>query len=129
MAKVYSREKRVREQMDRMKQMNCTEAELLLLRETAKAEAAKMADEMLDKAFLYMLAIPLNVLVGDRWSKSGKKLGPGFTRDCLSMYDSVKRGVITDEELIKVLEVYGNVDIEKEWEEQHRINASLSGQE
>ena len=48
------------------------------MKEVAKKEAKKMESDAVEKAFLYMLAIPLNVLVNDYWSKTAKKKVPKF---------------------------------------------------
>lgn len=62
-----------------------------------KQEASK---EAIDTAFTLMLAIPLEVLIGDGyWAKSAKRRLPKFLDDVLSLYDSWNKGVLTIEEL------------------------------
>jgi len=89
--------------------------DLFKLREIAKTEARKMQTEATEKAFLYMLAIPLNVLVSDNWSKSAKTKAPKFIKDVISLYESVQEGAVTDKELQQLLLEYSGVNIEAEW--------------
>lgn len=89
--------------------------DILKIQETARKQAEKLEKETTDKAFLYMLAIPLNVLVNDYWSKTAKKRAPKFIVDVISLYESVQAGVVTNEELAELLKEYADVTIEADW--------------
>lgn len=106
---------RVKNQMRKAKQNGMSNIDLLRMREIARKEAEKMENEATEKAFLYMLAIPLNILVNDYWSKSAKKRAPRFIEDVISLYESVQEGVVTDQELADLLNDMAGVKIEAEW--------------
>lgn len=80
-----------------------------------KASLTKTDDkEFMDKAFILMLYIPLNVLVSDYWDdEKGKALIPEFIDTCLSLYESVQAGVVSFEDMIKYVEKYAGVTINK----------------
>ena len=70
-------------------------------------------DEAVEKALILMLAIPLEVLIGDGyWAKSAKRRIPKFLDDVLSLYDSWNKGVLTLEELREDLWEYGGIKLE-----------------
>lgn len=81
----------------------------------ASRERKKAEDVALEKAFLYMLAIPLNVLVNDYWSKSAKKKAPKFIDDVINLYEAVQNGNVSSEELADLLEDMAGVKITAEW--------------
>lgn len=107
--------KKVKRQMQMARQKGMSNIDLLRMREIARKEAEKMENEATEKAFLYMLAIPLNILVHDYWSKSAKKRAPRFIADVISLYESVQEGVVTDEELADLLYNMAGVKIEADW--------------
>lgn len=106
---------RVNHQMKKMKQKGYSNVDLLLVRETAKKAAEKQLHDAEEKAFLRMLAIPLNVLVSDYWEKTGKKKAPKFTDDVLSLYESVEMGVVTDQQLADFLFEMTGKRFEADW--------------
>lgn len=70
----------------------------------AKRESDKMYADAERNAFLKSLAIPLQILATDYWSKSASKRIPQFLTDVLSLYDSMGAGIVTYEECFQVLE-------------------------
>jgi hypothetical protein len=106
---------RVKKQMAIAKKKGMSPVELLRMREIARKEAEKMENEATEKALLYMLAIPLNVLVSDYWPKSAKKRAPKFVEDVLSLYKSVEAGVVTDRQLADLLEEYAHMEVRAVW--------------
>lgn len=94
--------------------------DLLKMKELARKEAEKMESEAIEKAFLYMLAIPLNVLVNDYWEKSAKKRMPKFIDDVISLYESVQNGNVTNEELIDLVKEYAGVELKFEWDKRRK---------
>ena len=96
----------VKNQMKRMKNRGYDEIELCKIREVARKE---------EKAFLRMLAIPLNVLVSDYWEKTGKKKAPKFIEEVASLYESVQLGTVTDQQLADFLFEMTGIKIEAEW--------------
>lgn len=53
-----------------------------------KKNITKNDKEATEKAFLYMLAIPLNVLASKYWKKSAKKRLPKFIEEVIGMYEA-----------------------------------------
>lgn len=73
----------------------------------------EVRDEAIDTAFTLMLAIPLEVLIGDGyWAKSAKRRLPKFLDDVLSLYDSWNKGVLTIEELREDLWNIGGIKLQ-----------------
>lgn len=71
-------------------------------------------DKAIDTAFTLLLAIPLEVLLGDGyWAKSAKKRLPKFLDEVLALYDSWEKGVITLEYLKEDLWEYGGIRLEE----------------
>ena len=84
-----------------------TQGQIDRIKKDAVAEASSIG-------FLLMLAIPLEVLIGDGyWEKSAKKRLPKFLDDVLSLYDSWEKGVLTIEELREDLWEYGGIRLEE----------------
>ena len=89
--------------------------ERLMIKEAVRKESEKVREETMNKAFLYMLAIPLNVLFNDYWEDSAKEKAPEFIESVISLYESVQAGVVTDQDLAEVLEDLAGVKIEADW--------------
>lgn len=106
---------KARQQMMRAKKAGLSNTDVLRMREIAKKHAVAMEKEATERAFLYMLAIPLNVLVNDYWSKSAKKRAPKFIDDVISLYEAVQDGVVSDEELAELLDDMAGVKITADW--------------
>ena len=107
--------RKIRQQINKGRNKGLTPVEIMMMREIARKEAEKMEGEVAEKAFLYMLAIPLNILVNDYWSKSAKKRAPKFIEDVISLFDAVIDGYVTDEQLKELLEDMAGIDIQAEW--------------
>ena len=101
--------------MQMAKKRGMNNVDLLRMREIAKKEAKAMQVEATEKAFLYMMAIPLNVLANDYWSKTAKKRAPKFLEEVASLYESVIAGVVTEQELADFLKDIAGVQIEADW--------------
>lgn len=106
---------RVFNQMKRAKQSGLTPVDVAKMRAYARKEAEAVENEIMERSFLYMLAIPLNVLVNDHWPKSAKRKAPKFIDDVLSLFESVQDGYVTEEELAALLEEYAKVKVNKAW--------------
>ena len=107
--------KQVYQTMKMAKKKGLTPLELLRMQEIAKREAEKMEYEATEKAFLYMLAIPLNVLVNDYWPKTGKRRAAKFLDDVISLWDSVMEGTVTERELADLLKEYAGYTVNELW--------------
>lgn len=106
---------KMQQQMKKAKKQGLTPIDLLRMKTIAKQEAAKMEEVAKEKAFLYMLAIPLNVLFNDYWPKSSKKKAPKFIEEVIKLYEAVQDGYVTDEQLAELLDDLAGVKIEAEW--------------
>ena len=106
---------KVQQQMKKAKRAGMTPAEVLHMREIARREALKMEQEATERAFLYMLAIPLIILFEDHWQKTAKKKAPKFIEDVASLYESVQMGVVTEQQLADSLYELAGVKIDAEW--------------
>lgn len=103
------------QQIQRMGKMGMNKSQMAMILESGKKRAKELEKAATEKAFLYMLAIPLNVLVNDYWEKSAKKRIPKFIEDVISLYEAVQQGVVSDEQLAELLYEYSGVKIEAEW--------------
>ena len=106
---------KMRNQMHKAKKAGISNVDLMRMKEVAKKEADRMETEAVEKAFLFMLAIPLNVLVHDYWSKTAKKKAPKFIEDVMSLYASVQDGAVSTQELADLLYDMAGVKIEADW--------------
>lgn len=114
-----SRAKHIKNQMRKAKQQGMSNIDILRMQEIAKREANKMSDEAekiaTEKAFLFMLGIPLNILMHDYWKKSAKKRMPKFIKEVLSLYEAVEMGVVEFQEISDLLFDLSGVRYEAEW--------------
>lgn len=106
---------KIKKQISKAKQAGMSNIDILKMRESARIVAEKMEKQATEKAFLYMLAIPLNVLVNDYWSKSAKKRAPKFIEDVMSLFKSVEVGAVTEKDLADLLYDYAGVKIDADW--------------
>lgn len=106
---------RIKKQMNKARRAGLTETDLLLIRETSKKAAAKVEKEATERAFLYMLAIPLNVLANDYWPKTAKRRTHKYIKDVLNLYAAVQDGIVSEQELADFLEEMAGIKIEAAW--------------
>lgn len=106
---------KVQQQMKKAKKAGMTTMDVLYMREIARKEAQKMEQTATERAFLYMLAIPLIILFEDYWQKTAKKKAPKFIEDVASLYESVQMGVVSEQQLADSLYELAGVKIEAEW--------------
>lgn len=64
---------KIRKQNLRGKKAGLSAIDMCMIRECAKKQAEKMENSATDNAFLYMLAIPLNVLVNEIIGRSRQR--------------------------------------------------------
>ena len=103
------------QQIARMRKMGFNNNQIGVVLESANKKADELQRIAKEKAFLYMLAIPLNVLVNDYWEKSAKKRIPKFIEDVISLYEAVQDGVVSEQQLADLLDEYAGVKIEADW--------------
>ena len=103
------------QQIQRMRKMGFNNNQIGVVLESANRKADELQRIAKEKAFLYMLAIPLNVLVNDYWEKSARKRIPKFIEDVISLYEAVQDGVVSEQQLADLLNEYAGVKIEADW--------------
>jgi hypothetical protein len=70
-------------------------------------------DDATRKAFILMMALPLEVLISEEyWSKSAKKRLPKFMDSLLSLYQAYEGGNITMVDLQNDLWEYGGIRVD-----------------
>ena len=97
----------------RMRQSGLSSADIARMYGIAKQASREMEQDATEKAFLYMLAIPLNVLA-DRGLIDHDNAAE-YIKDVASLYLSVQNGVVTDKYLADLLKEYAGVEITAEW--------------
>lgn len=102
-------------QMQKAKHVGMNNIDIARMKAIAKKEAEKMEQVATEKAFLYMLSIPLIILFEDYWQKTAKKKAPKFIEDVASLYESVQMGIVTEQQLADALYELSGVKIEAEW--------------
>lgn len=87
------------------------------MKETARKELKAIRDIENERAFLYMLAIPLTILVEDYWhGDDAKEQVSDFIEDVVKMYEAVLEGrYITDVDLAETLKERAGIELEAEW--------------
>ena len=81
----------------------------------ADAASKEVAAKNKEEEILLMMAIPLNILVHDYWPKTAKQKAPEFITKVVSLYESVQKGVVSQEELNDLLKEYTEVDFKDIW--------------
>lgn len=79
----------------------------------AREESRKMETEANERAFLYMLAIPLNVLA-DREIITHEN-AEEYINDVISLYKSVQDKIVSDKDLADLLHEYTGMTITADW--------------
>lgn len=117
-----SNRSKLKQQIKKARRQGMSPLELLQAKEIARIEAEraceasnKANDEAVDKAFLYMLAIPVSILASDYWPKTAKERVPKFVDEVLTLYESVQSGKISADSLADTLQSLANVDIQASW--------------
>lgn len=108
----------MKKQIRNFKKRGMSNLDILRAREIAKHEVQKMEAESVEKAFLYMLGLSVDVLASDDyWPKTAKKKIPKYIQDVLSLFKSVEAGVVTEEDMLNSIKEFAGIDIRTEWYE------------
>ena len=113
-----------------MRKLGMDENDLLRIREISRQAAAKVEKQATEKAFLYMLAIPLNVLASDYWPKTAKRRTHKYIKGVLDLYAAVQEGIVSEQELADFLDEMAGIRVQAAWmtakkekeEKQHENN-------
>lgn len=120
---------KLKQQIKKARRQGMSPLELLQAKEIARIEAQraceasnKANDEAVDRAFLYMLAIPVSILATEYWPKTAKERIPRFVDEVLTLYESVQSGEVSAQSLADTLQSLANVDIEASWLDKKQDN-------
>lgn len=121
---------KTRKQMNKARKAGLTETDLLMIKEMSRKAAAKVEKEATERAFLYMLAIPLNVLASDYWPKTAKRRTHKYIKGVLDLYAAVQEGIVSEQELADFLDEMAGIRVQAAWmtakkekeEKQHENN-------
>lgn len=80
---------------------------------TARQASKEMEQIATERAFLYMLAIPLNILVEDGVITHDN--AEDYIHDVASLFLSVQDGVVSDQELADLLKEYAGIEVTADW--------------
>lgn len=104
-----------KQQMHKAKRAGMSNNDVLMMKEIARKQAEKLETETTERAFLFMMAIPLNVLFNDYWQKSAKKKAPKFINEVIKLFNAVQDGIVTEQDLADFLDDMAGVNISAEW--------------
>lgn len=93
--------------------------EMLAIQESARKHTKKMQLDATEDAFRCMLAIPLNVLVNDYWSKTAKRKAPEFIDEVIKLFNAFVDGYVSREEMDDLLWEYAGIKITSEGVEKY----------
>ena len=80
---------------------------------TARKAAGEMEQTATERAFLHMLAIPLNILVEDGIINHDN--AEEYVHDVASLFMSVQEGIVSDQELADLLKEYAGIEVTADW--------------
>jgi hypothetical protein len=96
-----------KQEQKKTKVFTLTQAQIDQIKEQAMNDAV-------DKVFILMLALPLEVLITeDYWMKSAKRRLPKFIDEVLSLYKAYEAGSISIEEMEEDLWEFAGVKLDK----------------
>jgi len=81
----------------------------------AQQASREMEQDATERAFFYMLTIPLNILVEDGLITHDN--AADYIHDVASLFVSVQDGIVTDTELAALLKEYAGVEVTADWME------------
>lgn len=94
---------------------NFTEEQLnAKIQEALEAHTDAIMKQAIDKAFFYMIGIPLNILYHDYWPKTAKKRAPEFMDHVLNLYEALQNGIVSEQEIIDEVYELSGVRISKD---------------
>lgn len=82
------------------------------IREALDEHTDQIMRQAIDKAFVYMIGIPLEVLFAQYWPKSCTKKAPEFISRVLDLYECVQDGIVSEQEIIDGIYNLSGVRIE-----------------
>jgi hypothetical protein len=97
----------------KMRRNGFSSQQIAYMKGIAQQASREMEQDATERAFLYMLTIPLNVLA-DRGLITHDNAAD-YIQDVASLYLSVQDGVVTEKDLADLLKEYAGVEITADW--------------
>jgi len=97
----------------RMRRGGFSDSQRAFMYLTARQASKEMEQIATERAFLYMLAIPLNILVED--GMINRDNAEDYIHDVASLFLSVQDGVVSDQELADLLKEYAGIEVTADW--------------
>ena len=97
----------------RMRRSGLSSADIARMYGVAKQASREMEQDATERAFLYMLAIPLNVLADN--GTITHENAEEYIRDVISLYGSVQDGIVSEQQLADLLNDYTGIEITADW--------------
>lgn len=97
----------------RLRRNGFSSPQIAYMKEIAQQASREMEQDATERAFFYMLTIPLNVLVND--GLITHDTAAEYIHDVASLFISVQNGVVTDNELADLLKEYAGVEVTPDW--------------
>ena len=97
----------------RMRRGGFSDSQRAFMYLTARQASKEMEQIATERAFLYMLAIPLNILVEDGVITHDN--AEDYIHDVASLFMSVQDGIVSDQELADLLKEYAGIEVTADW--------------
>lgn len=97
----------------RLRHNGFSSPQIAYMKGIAQQASREMEQDATERAFLYMLAIPLNVLA-DR-GIIDKDNAADYIKDVASLYLSVQNGIVTEKDLADLLKEYAGIEFAADW--------------
>ena len=99
----------------RLRRNGFSSPQIAYMKGIAQQASREMEQDATERAFFYMLTIPLNILVND--GLVTRETAPDYIHDVASLFLSVQDGIVTDTELAELLKEYAGVEVTADWME------------
>jgi len=96
-----------------MRKNGLSSADIARMYGIAQQASREMEQDATERAFLYMLAIPLSILADNGMITHDN--ADEYIKDVVSLYKSVEAGVVSDTELADILKDYTGIEITADW--------------
>ena len=106
------RQKRV-QSFQQMRKSGLSSADIARMYGIAHQASREMEQDATERAFLYMLAIPLNILADMKIITHEN--AEEYIGDVVSLYASVQNGIVSEKELADLLNEYTGIEITADW--------------
>lgn len=96
------------------KRQGLSTRDMAMIQASAYKKNQEILKEAREDAFLFMLAIPLNILTGEYWEKASETKCRKFCEECVKLYKAVENGIVTKEELERFLKDRAGIELRRD---------------